>query len=193
MTVEEILAAVEKDHVFYGEMGGLTLSGGEPTFQAEACFAILEGAKALGLSTDIETCGFFPVSFCERLVKCVDLFLFDVKDTDSIRHEQNTGVPLDPILDNLHRIDALGGETVLRCILIHGVNDTPEHAGRLADLFHSLQHCRMIEILPYHSIGASKWERLGLSSQDDEKYIPSAEEVTDFKQSLRDAEVLVKA
>lgn len=192
LSVEEILSIIQKDLPFYGEKGGLTLSGGEPTYQAEACFAILEGARALGISTDLETCGYFPASYCERLVGCVSLFLYDIKDTDPERHLQNTGAPLKPILENLRRIDALGGETVLRCILIHGVNDTEEHGRQLAALFRSLQHCRMIEVLPYHSIGASKWSRLGLSSRDDEKYIPSAQVIADFKQQLREAGAIVK-
>jgi len=54
-----VMAEVLRDCVFYGASGGLTLSGGEPMFQAEACLALLRAAKAAGITTAIETCGFF--------------------------------------------------------------------------------------------------------------------------------------
>lgn len=185
MTVQEILGEVEQDRPFYGAKGGLTLSGGEPMFRPEAAFALLEGAKALGLSTALETCGFFGREHCQRLVGCVDHFLFDVKDTSPCRHRENTGAPLEPILENLREIDRLGGKTVLRCILIEGVNRNREHAQGLAELWGSLTHCAMIELLPYHAMGANKWKRLGLEPRDDERFVPLKEQVEEFRKWLQ--------
>ncbi len=193
MSVEEILQEVEKDRPFYGEKGGFTLSGGEPMFRPKIAFALLEGAKAMGISTALESCGFFSPEHCQRLVDCVDLFLFDVKDTVSSRHEENTGVSLEPILETLHTIDCLGGKTVLRCILIAGVNCNQAHARGLAALWKSLSNSIQIELLPYHAMGASKWKRLGAISRDDESFVPSKEQVQQFKGWLEDLGVPVKA
>ncbi len=181
MTVEEILQEAKRDRPFYGEKGGFTLSGGEPMFHPQTAFILLEGAVKLGLSTALETCGFFDREHCQRLVKCVDHFLFDVKDTTSSRHRENTGVPLEPILENLREIDRLGGKTILRCILLEGVNRNEEHAERLAELWKSLSNCLQVELLPYHSMGAGKWKRLGLHSRDDGCYIPSEERMEQFR------------
>lgn len=181
MNVEEILTEAEKDRPFYGEKGGLTLSGGEPMFQPQAALALLEGARERGMSTALETCGFFSRENCQRLARCVDHFLFDVKDTDPARHEKNTGAPLKPILENLQEIDRLGGETTLRCILLEGINRNEKHAEKLAELWKSLSSCVQIELLPYHSMGAGKWKRLGLDSRDDECFTPSGEQMEQFR------------
>lgn len=194
MTVREILREAEQDRPFYGKKGGLTLSGGEPLFRPEAAFALLEGAKELGLSTALETCGFFgrEKERCQRLVRCVDHFLFDVKDTSPARHRENTGAPLEPILENLREIDRLGGNTILRCILIEGVNRNREHAHGLAGLWKSLSNCGMIELLPYHAMGANKWKRLGLETRDDERFVPTREQVEEFREWLRAEGAAVK-
>lgn len=161
MGVEEVLAEVLEDRVFYRRRGGLTVSGGEPTAQPQGLLALLEGAKAQGIHTCLETCGVFPAAMTEKLVPLVDLFLYDVKDTDPARLKKNTGANLDTVLGNLRRIDELGGETVMRCVLIPEVNMTESHADGLAEIWKSLQNCQCVEILPYHSFGLSKAQRLG--------------------------------
>lgn len=192
METDVILAEVEKDRAFYGRQGGMTLSGGEPLYQPQAAFALLEGARDRGISTVLESCGFFSKAYCQRLVNCTGLFLFDVKDTNSKRHRQNTGAPLEPILENLREIDRLGGETVLRCILIEGVNCSRQHAAELGKLWRSLHHSRQVELLPYHAMGASKWRRLGLASRDDERFVPNPERLRQFQDWLEEEDVAVK-
>jgi len=161
MEVTDILRQVCLDKVFYRKRGGLTVSGGEPTAQPEGLLALLDGAKAEGIHTCLETCGAFPKSIVPELLKRVDLFLYDVKDTDPVRHKENTGASLSNILENLRLLDQGGADIVMRCILIPDVNLNEEHAMRLAELFCSLSHCRYVELLPYHPYGLSKSEQLG--------------------------------
>jgi glycyl-radical enzyme activating protein len=163
MTADQVLAEVEKDRVFYEESGGgMTLSGGEPTAQFEFTRAILEGARTSGIHTSVETCGFGASQRFADLVPLVDLFLWDIKDTDEVRHAENTGVPLAPILENLGLVDQAGGPTILRCLLIPGVNLADSHLDELARIYRSLSNCQGIELLAYHSLGNSKRGRLGL-------------------------------
>lgn len=192
MDTDEILQKVELDRAFYGESGGLTVSGGEPMFQSAATFMLLEGAKERGLSTVLETCGYFPIEYCRRLVKCTDLFLFDVKDTNSERHKSNTGASLEPIFENLREIDRLGGKTVLRCIIIDGVNCEREHAKGLGALWRSLKNSEAMELLPFHAMGASKRKQLGVEARDGEEYVPGAEKIFKFKDWLKSEGVKVK-
>ncbi len=161
MTVEEVAAEVLADRVFYRRRGGLTVSGGEPTAQAQGLLALLQATKAEGISTCLETCGAFPPALADQLVPLVDLFLYDVKDTDALRLRENTGGDLERILRNLRRIDELGGKTVMRCVLIPEVNLNDAHAEKLAEIFRSLSHCECVELLPYHPLGISKAQRLG--------------------------------
>lgn len=163
MTVDEILAEVMKDEVFYAHSGGgMTVSGGEPLLQPAFTLALLQAAKEKGLHTCIETSGFADWSDLEPLLPVVDLFLWDVKETDSALHEQFTGVPNDLILANLRRLDAAGAQIVLRCPLIPGCNDRPAHLSGIAQLANSLQNVQRIDVEPYHPLGKSKSEGIGV-------------------------------
>ena len=160
--VADIIEEVAKDKVFYRDLGGLTVSGGEPTLQFDGLIELLKAAKAENISTCLETCGVFSKDKAEALVACTDLFLYDVKDTDPGRFRENTEGELQIVFDNLYRIDALGGRTVLRCVLIPAVNLNEEHIQRVAELYGQLRHCDHVELLPYHPYGLSKSEQLGI-------------------------------
>jgi len=163
VTVEEIISEVERDRVFYEESGGgITLSGGEPMAQFEPAGELLRQAKERGIHTCMETCGFAPTERFREIAPLVDLFLWDIKHTDPAMHEELTAAPLQPVIDNLALVDSLGVPTVLRCILVPEINLTAEHLDAVARIYEGLDNCRGIELLPYHELGASKLERLGL-------------------------------
>ena len=190
MELEDVVNEVLADRVFYRNRGGLTVSGGEPTVQRESLIALLDAVKAEGIHTCLETCGYFPESLAPVLAERVDLFLFDVKDTDDARHLENTGVDPNRILYNLQLLDRSGAETVLRCILIPEVNLLDSHAYALAELYHSLAHCRHAELLPYHPYGLSKSEQLG---REDVRYRqPEQKELEHFAAVLTAKHVPVK-
>ncbi len=138
------------------------------------------------LHTCIETCGFGPSRHFLDLVSLVDLFLWDIKDTDEARHEANTGVPLAPILENLRAVDEAGGVTILRCLLIDGVNLNERHLDRLATIYRSLRNCRGIELLRYHALGDSKYARLGIPRASDSLREPTPEQMESAKAYLLD-------
>lgn len=160
--VAEVLADVLKDKPFYDNSGGgMTVSGGEPMMQFAFTAALLRAAKGAGLHTCLDTCGFAPAADYLKILDVVDIFLYDVKDTDPERHERNTGAPLQPILDNLRRIDDAGGKTILRCPLIPGINTDDRHLEAIAAIANSLKNVLEITLHPYHPLGQSKSDRIG--------------------------------
>ncbi len=191
MPVEEILNVVLRDASFYGEKGGVTLSGGEPLTHPGGVLTLLSQCKKMGLHTVVETCGEFPRLFIPTLVKLTDLFLWDVKDTDPERHKTYTGVSNGLILDNLRLADRLGGKTRLRCILVNGVNTNETHIQKLAELYHSLSYCEGVEFLPYHAYGGSKMIPLGQEDNGRKEWIPSEDTVAMMKKSLAEKGVVV--
>jgi pyruvate formate lyase activating enzyme len=161
-TVDEIMRDVVKDRAFYeASGGGLTLSGGEPTVQLAFCLALLRAAKAAGIHTCVETCGFAPRESFEALAPLTDLFLFDYKDADGARHAANTGVSNERILDNLRWLHGQGAAIVLRCPLVPGVNDDDAHLRSIGALRRELPRLAGVDLLPYHEAGFGKYERLG--------------------------------
>ena len=161
-TVDEVIAEVMKDKVFYDNSGGgMTLSGGEPMMQFEFTLALLKAAKEKGLHTCMETCGFAKAEAFKEVAPYVDIFLFDYKITDSDTHKKYTGVDNELILNNLHILDEMGCNTVLRCPIIPDINDNDEHLCAIAELGNSLKNVLEINIEPYHPLGKDKATMLG--------------------------------
>lgn len=189
MTQQEIVLQVQKDRAFYGEHGGVTVSGGEPTVYGSALVNLLQQMKQEGISTALETCGYFDAALLDALVPVTDLFLWDVKDTDDGRHRRNTGVSNQTILQNLRQADALGAKTILRCILVKTVNLNRAHLQAVASLYHSLQHGIAVELLAYHTYGNSKNRQLGVAESVHPDWIPTPEEVLQAEAFLRSLDV----
>ena len=164
-TVDEVLSEVQKDRIFYETSnGGMTLSGGEPMAQFDFVLELARKAKAAGLHIAIETCGFAPQKNFEAILPYIDLFLFDIKSTNSEKHKQFTGQDLTLIHKNLLFIDRNGKKLQLRCPLIPGVNDSENELIGIAEIANSLKNLQSIDIEPYHPLGAAKAERLGEKS-----------------------------
>ena len=164
ISIGEALREVLEDRAFYGPSGGgLTLSGGEPLFQADFALALLEAARGQGVHCCVETSGFAPWSHFEALRGKVDLFLYDYKETDPQRHVELTGVTNGAILENLRRLYAQGARIALRCPIIPGCNDREEHFAGIVALSREMPRLGAIELIPYHPLGRGKSERLGIA------------------------------
>lgn len=186
MTVPEILAEVERDRPFFGQRGGITLSGGEPMFHSEAALTLLEEAKVRGLHTAVETCGVFDDRYVARLTACADLLLWDFKDSDPARHQAYTGGSNEGVVARLRQVDALGGRSRLRCIMVRGVNMERAHYEAIAELYHGLRHCEGVDLLPYHPFGASKAKQLGRQEEQHTEWMPTQEALRDAAALLRE-------
>jgi pyruvate formate lyase activating enzyme len=179
MSVEEVIADVEKDRPFYETSGGgMTVSGGEPLFQFEFTLALLKEAKRRGLHTCVETSGFTPFDRLERIMPFVDLFLYDYKETDPARHQEYTGVPREIIIDNLIRLDQLGAKSILRCPIIPGLNARDDHFAGIADMANQLHNILEVNLMPYHPLGKSKSERIGKPAAMEDGAFPAADTVS---------------
>ena len=181
MSIEEILSIVEKDRMFYASTGGITLSGGEPFAQGKSVLALLKESKVRGLSTAVETCGYADENLLLESAPFVDLFLWDIKDTDDNRHKQYTGISHQKILENLNLVNETGAKIRLRCILINGINTDKKHYFALAAIAKKIRNFDGLEILPYHSYGGAKSIFLGLSDNGNAEWIPSSEQVQEAK------------
>ena len=185
MTVDAILTVAEKDRAFYGENGGITLSGGEPLWQKESTLALLSAAKEKGLHTVMETCGYGDSDILKKVIPFVDLFLWDIKDTDPARHKQYTGATNEKILKNLALADDGGAKIRLRCILVNGVNTDVNHYCRIAEIASSLSNCEGVEFIPYHSYAGAKAAFIGAEDNGRKEWIPQSEQIDEAKSILK--------
>jgi pyruvate formate lyase activating enzyme len=163
MTVEEVMAEVRQDKPFYAHSGGgLTLSGGEPLAQIEFTAALLAAARKEGIHCCVETSGHADWARFAAILGMVDLFLYDVKETDPKRHAAFTGCGNRIVLENLHALHDAGASIQLQCPIIPGFNDREDHLAAIAALAQALPNLTGVRLLPYHPLGKSKRERFGL-------------------------------
>jgi len=162
-TVSEILDAVLRDKPFYETSGGgVTLSGGEPLYQSEFSYSLLKVFKANDLHTAVQTSGFCTWDKIEKAAEVTDLFHYDIKVIDPVKHKQFCGVDNTLILDNARWLAEIGNEVIYRTPMIPGLNDTLEDLKHLGEFILSLPGKRKLDLMLYHHIGSSKYDALGI-------------------------------
>lgn len=164
VTVEEVMEEVMKDSVHFRRSGGgLTLSGGECLLQPEFASALLQAAKARGITTAIETTSFADFGMIEdKILPFTDTYMMDIKHINSAKHQLFTGQPNERILENAKKIAKVKGENlIIRTPVIPTFNDTPEEILAISQFARSLSGVKRHHLLPYHRLGSDKYEGLG--------------------------------
>ncbi len=161
---EEVIDEILKDRLFYEESGGgVTFSGGEPLHQTESLCELLRRCREKGIHTAVDTCGYAPSEQVEEAAALTDLWLFDLKHTDSTKHTALCGVSNREILENLEMLVRKQAEILIRIPLIPGINDDEGNLrGILAVLRKVGPSLKGIQLLPYHPMAKRKYERLNL-------------------------------
>lgn len=188
MTVEEVVSEVLKDVPFYETSnGGMTVSGGEPMAQFQFTKSLLEAAKNHNLHNCLETSGYAPTERYREIFKLVDIFLYDIKESNPEKHLKCTGVPQEIIIKNLIELDSLGAKTVLRCPIIPKINDRKSHFREIANLANRLSNIIEINILAYHPLGKSKSARIGTEYLLESNEFPEENEIRSWIDSVQNS------
>ena len=160
MTVDEVMKVVLKDQKYYGEDGGVTLSGGEALMQKDFALELMRRCREHGIRIALETNGVHRKETYDAVMPYVDLFLYDYKATDPEVHKAYVGCDNRRILENLRYLHDSGARVLVRCPIIPGVNDDQTHFDAIAQLTVQLPKLVGAEILPYHKLGVSKAKRI---------------------------------
>ncbi|TLX77492.1 pyruvate formate lyase-activating protein [Labilibacter sediminis] len=148
---------------YFGKLGGVTISGGEPLLQSKALIPLFKALKAEDIHTNIDTNGsVFNASAQELIDHHADLLMIDVKNTDEAGYHQLTGgIGIDKVLKLVEHREATQKPFWLRYVLIPGHTDSDEQLNTLIERYSKFEYCDKIEIQPYHHLGIHKWEALG--------------------------------
>ena len=162
-TVDEVMAEIEKYRAFVTTAGGgVTLTGGEPLLQSAFTGEVLRRCKEAGLHTALDTSGFLGVRATDELLAATDLVLLDIKSFDVDTYRRLTGGELTPTLNFATRLDRLGVPMWIRYVLVPGWTDDPRRVDALAGFVAGLGAVERVDVLPFHKLGASKYEALGI-------------------------------
>ena len=190
MTPQEAIAKALKYKSYWGNDGGITVSGGEPLLQIDFLIELFKLAKKEGVNTCIDTSGanftreepFF--SKFNELMKYTDLLLLDIKHIDSQKHKELTGKPNDNILDMAKYLSDINKSVWIRHVLVPGISDVDEYLIELDKFISSLNNVKKVEVLPYHTLGTFKWEELNIPYQLEGVNPPSQERVDNANKLL---------
>jgi pyruvate formate lyase activating enzyme len=162
-TAAAVLRRVESFVAFVRTAGGgLTVSGGEPLLQPAFTRALLTGAKELGLHTALDTSGALGARAGDDLLDVTDLVLLDIKSWDPARYRRLTGGEIGPTLDFARRLATRGTPVWLRYVLVPGLTDDPADVDGVARFAAGLGNVERVDVLPFHRLGAAKYDRLGI-------------------------------
>ncbi|MBN2072378.1 MAG: glycyl-radical enzyme activating protein [Actinobacteria bacterium] len=163
MTVDEVFDTVKRDYIFYlNTGGGVTVTGGEPTSQAEFLIDFLKKCRENNIHTALDTCGFTEWKKLDEILKYTDLILYDLKQMDPEKHLLYTGVDNKKILENLVKIDQKGLPVWIRVPVVPGYTDDEDNFNKIASFLKGLKNIKRVDLLTYHSYGEQKYQEMDM-------------------------------
>lgn len=157
---EELLKESITDIAFFNSSGGgITLSGGEPTYQIEFLANFLPLAKQEGLHIAVETCGYIPYEKLKSIIPLVDLILYDIKTINPVLHKKLTGQYNEIILKNFDQLLGGGVEILVRIPLIPSLTATEKNLEDIANFLKD-RNIQRVNLLPYHKMGEVKLKKI---------------------------------
>ena len=192
-TTDELLDQAERFRSYWGDKGGITVSGGEALLQIDFLLELFEKAKQRGINTCLDTSaqlftckGVFFEKF-ERLMQVTDTILLDIKHINDEEHRKLTRHSNQNILDCARYLSDIKKPVWIRHVLIPDITDKDEYLVQLRDFLKTLDNIQRIDVLPYHTMGIYKYEKLGIDYPLKEVNPPTAERVENAKRILGEA------
>ena len=189
-TAEELLKQALRYRTYWGNEGGITVSGGEPLLQIDFLIELFKKAKEQGVHTTLDTSGNpftreEPVfGKVQELMKYTDLVMLDIKEIEEDRHQLLTGHTNANILEMARYLDEIGKPVWIRHVLVPDLTDDEEGLADLKHFIDGLKTVKRVEILPYHTLGLFKWEKLGIKYPLEGVQPPSEEAVAKAEKIL---------
>ena len=166
-----------------GKKGGITVSGGEPMLQMEFVTALFELAHQKGVHTTLDTAGqpyredaVYQKAFA-RLMDATDLVMLDLKAMDENLHKRVTGMGNANILAMARKLSGMGKTMWIRHVLVPGLTDGEDDLRQMAAFIKTLKTVERVEVLPYHTLGLSKWQKLNIAYPLEGVPTPTRDEV----------------
>jgi pyruvate formate lyase activating enzyme len=157
--------------------GGLTISGGEPLMQHRFVLKLFAAARELGVHTALDTNGYYGDRLTDAELETIDLVMLDLKTWDRERHIALVGTDNAPCHAFARRLAQRRRRVWVRYVLVPGLTDDPDDVAKTADFTASLGNVTRVDVLPFHQMGRSKWERLGLAYTLKDTQPPTVDDV----------------
>ena len=190
-SVDEVIERALKYKNYFGDKGGVTVTGGEPLTQIGFVTELFTKLKEKGIHTCVDTSGFTfraddikCVQAFDKLIKVTDLFLLDIKHIDDDKCKELTGQSNHNTLAFAKYLSDNGKSIWIRQVLVPDWTDGEESLKRTRAFVDGLATVEKVEVLPYHSMGAVKYQKLGIEYPFKDMQTPTKECVQKAKEIL---------
>lgn len=185
ISVEDLMRKIQRDRPFWGQHGGVTLTGGEPLLQIDFAKSILARCHDSYIHTAIETCGNIPWEHFEQVIPYTDWIFFDLKQMEPDQHKKGTGSGNSMILKNARQLaDQFQGRLIFRLPLVPGFNDSKENIESAISFAKKIGR-KEIQLLPLHHLGREKYSTLGLEYQANDYSNPTGESIVEVQEMMK--------
>lgn len=161
-TAEEIANMAERYKEYFGENGGITISGGEPLLQAEFITELFKICHKKGINTCIDTSGCILNDSVKEMLKFTDHILLDIKYTNDEMYKKYVGCSLELPFKFLEYIEAKGIPCWIRQVIIPTLNDTEENIKALSEIVKKYSCIKKTELLPFKKLCTVKYDKLNI-------------------------------
>ncbi|GAA2674334.1 pyruvate formate-lyase-activating protein [Actinoplanes palleronii] len=187
-TADELMREIARYERFIKVAGGgVTVSGGEPLEQPDFVREVLRRCHEDGLHTALDTSGFLGDRADDELLSYTDLVLLDIKSGDPATYRKVTGTGrLEPTVRFAHRLAERGVPIWVRFVLVPGLTDAEANVAAVAELAAAVHTVERVEVLPFHRLGAGKYQALGLPFPLAQTSAPDAELLERVQAQFRD-------
>lgn len=162
ITVDELYEKVSRFVPFHGDKGGVTVSGGEPLSQPAFLANFFKKCQENGIHTTLDTSGFGNAKNFDEVLKYTDLVIFDLKEPNAFDYPKLTGVVKRVSDQFVEAVQRNNTPMWIRTVIVPGKNDTTHKMDEIAAVVNELNNVKRVQLLPYHTMGASKYEVLGI-------------------------------
>ena len=147
---------------YFGEKGGVTVSGGEPLCQSEFVSELFELLHKRGISTCLDTAGIKPDKKVESVLAYTDTVLCDIKFPTECDYLKRVGGSLENTLEFLRLCNKMGVSVIIRHVVVPGITYKEEALEKFGEFLKTLSNVEKLEVLPYHTLGENKYEKMGI-------------------------------
>ena len=186
ITAGELVDRALRYREYFGEEGGITLSGGEPLMQCEFARAILTLSKEAGLNTCLDTSGCILTDSAKGVLEVCDRVLLDVKYLTEEKYKAYVGSSLKGTLNFLDYLREKGIKTTVRQVIIPTKNDADEDVIALKNLTRGYPNVDKVELLPFKKICAVKYDNMGIKFPFADVPTPTAERMKELNRLLNE-------
>ena len=161
-SADELVNKVLRYKAYYGEGGGITVSGGEPLMQTEFLLELFKKLKNYGIHTALDTSGCVFNDTVKELLEYTDMVLLDFKYTNAEDYLKNTKMEMSKAQNFLEYLQEADKKTWIRYVVIPNLNDSKEDVARLFDLKNQYSCIEKIELLPFRKLCLEKYDEMGI-------------------------------